>query len=266
MVSTASTSAAQLKRSNHFVWNDFCSWALELSKTRLQSDDPRIRRGALAVMGSVLADTLRLLHPVIPFVTEELFSRLVPAMSTLGLWLDQKPDSDLLIRDRFPEPRAEPQPDLEDRFSILQRFVIAARRLRAERNIKDSERIVVQVKPLSEATRPMLEQGEAPVCFLARLEEIRFVETREKGMAAEFDPAFELYVDLAQYVDLDKERTRLDQAILKKQKELTGAQKKLENPKFVKNAPAETVSEARARLSELSSTLEKLEQSRAELD
>src|SRR5262249_16390395 len=76
-----------------FVWDDFCSWALELSKTRLGSGDPKVRRGALSVMGTVLGDMLRMLHPIVPFVTEELWSRLLPQMSRLELWMGAKPES-----------------------------------------------------------------------------------------------------------------------------------------------------------------------------
>src|SRR5207237_1948659 len=67
-----------------FVWDEYCSWALELSKTRLASENDAVRRGALYTLGTVLADTLRLLHPVIPFVTEDLWARLRPALRALG--------------------------------------------------------------------------------------------------------------------------------------------------------------------------------------
>ncbi|MEO1334142.1 MAG: valine--tRNA ligase, partial [Myxococcota bacterium] len=193
----------------HFVWTDFCSWALELSKTRLNSDDAATRRGVLRVMGSVLADMLRLLHPVMPFVTEALWARLGPPMTDLGLWYDEAPSEAMLVRDRFAKPRRDPQPEIEARFEILQRFVVAVRQLRSVSNIKDNQRIQVQVKPLSEATRPMLEQAKEAVTFLAKLEGVDFAEARAKGMAAQYDPDFELYIDLSKYIDLKEELTRL---------------------------------------------------------
>jgi valyl-tRNA synthetase len=248
-----------------FVWDDFCSWALELSKTRLGSDDPKVRRGALSVMGTVLGDMLRMLHPIVAFVTEELWSRLLPQMSRLELWMGAKPESEILIRDRFPQPKQASQPAIEERFSILQRFVVAVRSLRAQSGIKDNDKIVVQVKPLHPATRRMLEQAKGPVMFLAKLEQIAFVETKAKGMSAQIDPAFEVYIDLAKYIDLAVEIDRLAKLIGKKEKELEANRKKLENPSFVDRAPPETVQEAKDKVAEAEQTIAKLKSTKDEL-
>jgi len=248
-----------------FVWDEFCSWALELSKTRLDHEDGAIRRGALRVMGSALADLLRLLHPVVPFVTEELWSRLKPALDATDLWLDEPAPSELHAVDRFPRPRADPQPEIEHRFAILQRFVSAIRQLRAAYRIKDNERIVVQTKPLDPATRPMLEQGRDAVSFLARLEAIEFVQTREPGMAAHYDPAFELYVKLSRYVDLDEEIARIDKDIQRTERELSSLEAKLSNPGFTGKAPADKVQQTRDKRAEARTRLEKLRSTREEL-
>ncbi len=249
----------------HFVWDDFCSWALELAKTRLTSDDARVRRGALSVMGSVLADMIRLLHPIIPFVTEELFGRLVPSMDKLGLWLDKGPDAKMLILDRYPHPRAEPNLDIESRFAILQRFVIAVRQIRASSNIKDNVKVTVQVKALLDETRPMLEQAKAAACFLGKMENIEFVEQRDKGTVAEYDRAFELYLDLKRYVDLDDYLERLNRQLTTAQNNLEGTESKLANPSFVDRAPPERVAQTRAKKAELGSLIEKLSKLLAEL-
>ncbi len=249
----------------HFVWNDFCSWALELSKTRFTSDDHAVRRGALRVMGSALADTLRLLHPVIPFVTEELWARLRPVMDGLGLWLDRQPAAELLVREAFPAPRRPAQPEVEERFAIVQRFVVAVRQLRATSNIKDNLKITVQVKPLHDAARPMLEQLHQAVCFLARLDAVEFVEQRSPGMAAQYDDAFELYIDLGKYLDLREEIARLDKEIGKLEGSLRQARAKLDNPGFVERAPAETVEEMRRRAGSAETQLAKLRATRGEL-
>jgi valyl-tRNA synthetase len=248
-----------------FVWNDFCSWALELSKTRLTSEDHAARRGALAVMGTVLADMLRLLHPVVPFVTEELWSRLCPPLADLDLWLDTGPRSELLILDRYPRPRREPDPRIEARFAIVQRFVSAVRQLRATSNIKNSTRIAVQVKPLDEETRPMLERLQEAVGFLARIDRIEYVTERPRGAAAQYDAAFELYLDLAKYIDIREETARLDREIAKVEKALGQDRKKLENPSFRERAPADKVEEVRQRVSATGERLAKLRATRDEL-
>lgn len=242
----------------HFVWDDFCSWSLELSKTRLTSDDDTVRRGALRVMGSVLADLLRLLHPIVPFVTEELWAFVVEPLNTLDLWLDKKPSSELLIRDVYPEPRQPPQPDIEARFAILQRFVVKVRQVRASANVKDNVRPVVLVKALNDKTRPMLEQAKGAVTFLARLDDITFVDDKPKGVIGAYDEAFELYLELAKYVDLDEYRGRIEKELDKAEKELASADKQLANKNFVDRAPAEKVEGVRQRQAELASKVEKL--------
>ena len=216
-------------------------------------------------MGSVLADMLRLLHPVVPFVTEALWARLLPPMTALGLWYDEPPASDLLIRDRYPTPRRDPQPEIEARFAILQRFVVAVRQLRAASNIKDNIRVEVQVKPLNEATRPMLEQAKEAVTFLAKLEGIGFAEQRDRGMAAQYDPDFELYIDLSKYIDLKEEVARLDKEIQRAEKEAESAAKTLSNPNFVNKAPPDKVAFTREKQAQAEARLGKLKATRAEL-
>jgi valyl-tRNA synthetase len=249
----------------HFVWDDYCSWALELTKPRLLSEDPAVRRGALRVMGSVLADVLRLLHPIIPFVTEELWSKLVPSMNQLGLWVDEGAQHALLVLDRQPTPRQPPQPELEARFAILQRFVSAARALRSASNIKDNLKVTALVKPLSPHTQPMLARAKGPVCFLAKLDDIQVVEARTKGMAASYDPAFELYVDLAKYVDLADELKRVEKLLEKANKDVQLHEVALANPAFVERAPPDKVAERHAQLAESRERVTKLGATLAEL-
>ncbi|MBI4820632.1 MAG: valine--tRNA ligase [Deltaproteobacteria bacterium] len=248
-----------------FVWDDFCSWALELSKSRLDHEDAAVRRSALRVMGSVLGDLLKLLHPVIPFVTEELWSRLRPAMDALGLWIDQTPRNELLVLESFPKARSAPQPELESRFSTLQRFVVAVRQLRASSNIKDNLKIAVEVKPLAAHTKAMLEQAAGPVAFLARLDSVTFVEARTKGMAAQYDKDFELYVDLSKYVDLGDEITRLEKAADKADKEAKSARAMLGNEAFTSKAPPEAVEQKREGARHAEERRDKLRETIAEL-
>jgi len=250
----------------HFVWNDFCSWALELCKTRLVSDDDAVRLGAMRAMGSALADTLRLLHPIIPFVTEELYSKLQPLMQKHQLWLSENDSGEeLLVVNHYPEPRNEPQPDIEARFAIVQRLVSSVRQLRATSNIKDNLKITIAVKPLNENTKPMLERAQGAIKFLAKLDEITFVDERAKGMAAQYDKDFELYIDLGKYLDLKEEIARLDKVISKTEAEIKSCNGTLSNPKFVERAPEATVREKQEQLALAESKLKKVQASRDEL-
>jgi len=250
----------------HFIWDDFCSWALELSKTRLISEDAAVRRGAIRVMASVLADTLRLTHPIIPFVTEELWSKLCPSMNKLGLWMENNHvPNELLILEHFPKPRNEPNPKIEARFAIVQRMVSSVRQLRATSNIKDNLKITVAVKPLNDDTKPMLQRANNAITYLARLDEITFVEERAKGMAAQYDKDFELYIDLGKYLDLREEIARLEKMIGKTEKEIQVCEGTLSNPNFVERAPADKVEEKQNQLASARLKLEKLGASHKEL-
>ena len=111
----------------------------------------------------------------------------------------------------------------------------------------------------------MLDQALEPVKFLAKLDDIQLVEGREKGWAAQYDTAFELYVDLARYVDIQAELERLDKEIGKTEKERASIDKTLSNPNFTARAPAEKVEAAHAKKAEVAERLEKLQNTRAEL-
>jgi len=248
-----------------FVWNDYCDWFLELAKGRLQSDDAAAARQAGRVLGRILADILRLLHPVVPFITEELWGRLLAAMDEKGLWQGDRPSSDLLILERY--PRAEEggaDRALEDRFESLQRLVNRVRNIRANARLTESVRLRVLVKPLDEGFRQSLEATSAVLCRLAHLETIELVGERPEGMVTGVDPSFELFVDLGRHVDLNAEISRLDKEMAALRKKLDRVSRKLSNSEFVNNAPVEVVGKERAKNQELKGMLDKLEALRGE--
>ena len=139
------------------------------------------------------------------------------------------------------------------------------RQLRATSNIKDNLKITIAVKSLNENTRPMLERAQGAIKFLAKLDEITFVESREKGMAAQYDKDFELYIDLGKYLDLKEEIARLDKVISKTEAEIKSCNGTLSNPKFVERAPEATVREKQEQLALAESKLKKVQASRDEL-
>ena len=247
-----------------FVWNDYCDWFLELSKGRLQGEDPAAARRAAHVLGQTLADILRLLHPITPFITEELWSKLLPAMDEKELWLGDRPASELLIQEPFPKGGAAPEPDLEGRFETLQRLVTRVRNVRANARLGDGVRLAIQVKPLNEDFRRIVEATSEAVKRLANLESIELVEERRPGAVTNVDPAFEMYVDLGKHVDATKEVARIDKEMVTVQKKLDQVSRKLENPKFLAGAPANVVEGEKAKAQELKEMLVKLEKLRDE--
>ena len=247
-----------------FVWNDYCDWFLELSKERLQGEDPAAARRAASVLGCSLADILRLLHPICPFITEELWSKLLPAMGEKELWLGERPTSELLIHEPFPKGDASPEADLEERFETLQRLVTRARNVRANGRLGDSVRLAIQVKPLREDFRRVVEATSGAVTRLASLESLELVEERPPGAVTNVDPAFEMYVDLGKHVDVTKELARIDKEMATVQKKLEQVSRKLQNSKFLDGAPSNVVEGEKTKAQELKDMLVKLEKLRDE--
>jgi valyl-tRNA synthetase len=247
-----------------FVWNDYCDWYLELTKPRMNGGDPAAARRAAHVLGTTLAQILRMLHPVTPFITEELWSMLIPAMDAKDLWLGTRPGSDLLVLERTAMPESEPDLELEERFESLQRLVGRVRTSRANARLAENVKLTASVRPLQEGLREVLTETASVATGLANLEALSLVDSRPDGTIAIVDPSFELFLDLGKHVDVAAERKRLDKEIADTRGKLEQVTKKLENPKFLSGAKPEVVEEQRARDAEYREVLRKLEEMKRE--
>jgi valyl-tRNA synthetase len=245
-----------------FVWNDYCDWYLELTKPRMTGADAA-RRAAHA-LGTTLAQILRMLHPVTPFISEELWSMLLPAMDAKDLWLGKRPASDLLVLEKTAVPEGEPDLELETRFESLQRLVGLVRTGRANARLAENVRLYAAVRPLQAGLREVLEETSSVTTGLANLESLCFVDARPEGLVAFVDPAFELYLDLGKHVDVEAERKRIDKEIADTRAKLEQVTRKLGNPKFLSGAKPEVVEEQRARDAEYREILRKLEEMKRE--
>ena len=251
-----------------FIWNDYCDWYLELTKPRTTGDDGAAARRAAHELGVTLAEILRMLHPVAPFITEELWGKLLEPMDTKKLWLGKRPESDLLILERAPKGEREPDAALEDTFESLQRLVSRVRTSRASSarggarggaRIPDNVRLNVAVKPRDDALASLLEKTRPVLSSLANLESLAIVDAKPDGAVTVVDPAFELYVDLGSHVDIDAELKRIEKESADLEKKLTQVTKKLENPKFLKGAKPDVVDAQKAKDKEFREMLGKLE-------
>jgi valyl-tRNA synthetase len=242
-----------------FVWNDYCDWYLELTKPRMTGSDPARARRAAHVLGTTLAEILRMLHPVTPFVTEKLWGKLLQAMDEEDLWLGSRPASPLLAVERAPRPRAEPDAALENDFESLQRLVSRVRSSRANARIPENAALSAWVRPLSSGLGSLVDQTVVVLKGLANLEALEIVDARVEGTVAFIDPQFELYLDLGKHVDLEAELARIEKETAAAQKKLEEVAKKLENPKFLAGAKPEVVEAQRAKDSELRDVIGKLE-------
>ncbi|HXV63412.1 MAG TPA: valine--tRNA ligase, partial [Vicinamibacteria bacterium] len=174
-----------------FVWNDYCDWYLELTKARMSGEDPSAARRAAHTLGVTLADILRLLHPVTPFITEEIWGRLQEAMDAKGLWLGARPESELLILERAPKADRVPDRELETEFEALQRVVNRVRTSRANARLAHGVKLNVSVKTLNGSLSGHLAETKPVLIALASLAALDVVRERPAGTVAFVDPAFD---------------------------------------------------------------------------
>jgi valyl-tRNA synthetase len=225
--------AAQLY---HFVWGTFCDWYIEFTKPILQGDDAAARTETQATMAWVLGNILRLLHPIMPFITEELWPHFA---------LDQ---AGLLISAAWPEL----SPDVVDRAAATEiEWVVAAisaiRAVRAEMNVPPGSRVPLLVKDAEAAAAERLERHREHFIRLARVERIEPAGVVPTGAIQAVVEGATMILPLGGVVDLARERTRLAKEIGKLDVDLAKFAAKLGNPQFLAKAKPEVIEEQRER-------------------
>ena len=227
----------------HFVWDEYCDWYLELAKLR---DDEACSR----VLVDVLDVTLRLLHPIMPFVTEEIWRTLTRADA-----------QQTIMHTAWPRPAQSLRDDAaEAQFDALREAVTALRRFRADHGLSPAARLQV-VAVADDAQRRVLEAGLDGIGRLAGIGSWSFVTERpDNGPVGKvvLDGA-ELFIQLAGLIDLDEERSRLRRELERASAERDRAAGKLANPGFVTKAPEPVVEAARTKLVDWESVVGKLE-------
>jgi len=239
----------------HFFWNELCDWYIELAKPILYSEDqPDARRATQWTLVRVLDSALRLLHPFIPFASEEIWARL-----PLG---DDRPPA-LVVAD-YPKPdtgrlHTEAEADVE----TIKGIITAVRNIRGELSIPPGRPVPVIMRVPDERTKALC---EAEALILGRVGRLASVQIeiegdRPRGAAMQLTEDIEVFVPLAGLIDFAEELGRLEKALAKEQKAHDKVQNKLANPRFVDNAPEAIVAKERGRLEDHRATLEKLQSS-----
>jgi valyl-tRNA synthetase len=221
-----------------FFWHDFCDWYLELAKVRLYGEGER--RSVLAVMLHVLGQSLKLIHPLMPYVTEEIWSHLPMKRG-------------LLLENRYPSGDGRDLDDeAEKRMELLRDVVVAVRNVRAAYRVSPGLRIPVRVRA-SEARAALLREAADGVQRLAGVASLDAGPSvkKDRGSAATPIHDIEVIVPLAEFVDLDAERARLEKEAQKVEKELGDVATRLGNDSFVSKAKPEVVARERERQSRL---------------
>jgi valyl-tRNA synthetase len=236
-----------------FAWNEFCDWYIELSKIQLRGGNPAQLRGTRRTLARVLEALLRLAHPIIPFVTEELWQRVsLPA----GKRKDGE-ETSVMIQ---PYPRTEPgkiDAAADADVALLKRLIDGCRTLRGEMKLGPDKRVPLAMSGPAEAIARF-----APyLAALAKLSEVKAVAdvtAENTGGTAPVIVIDDFRLMLVIEVDLAAERERLGKEIARLEGEITKAQAKLSNASFVERAPAAVVAQEKERLAGFVSTLEKV--------
>ncbi len=232
-----------------FIWDDYCDWYIELTKPRLNGDDETAKEGAQRVLLYVLVEILKLLHPFMPFITEEIWQAL--PHEGYALMMQSYPVYDGSLN--FPED--------ETSFGMVMDAIKAVRARRAEMNVPPSRKsrlIIVTDKAKA------FNDGEKFICKLAYASGIEVrAELPEltDGMVSVITDNARMFMPMAELVDLEKERTRMEKELANAKKQLDGQIAKLANENFVSRAPEKVVNVEREKKAKLEALIENLEES-----
>ncbi len=228
-----------------FVWSDFCDWYIELSKNRLYSDNEEVKSAVLSRAINIFKKLLKIVHPFMPFLTEELWHLIEEREENESIAVSTYPETD--------ESLINTQAETEMKF--IQDIITAIRNIRGEMNIPPAKFINAFIKT-SEMHNYQLEY----IKKLARAENITVDINIEKpkASASSVIKDAEIYIPLEGLIDLDVERKRLQKEIMRLEGALVGIDKKLSNEKFVNNAAQEVVDREKAKKKDWETNLKKL--------
>ena len=237
-----------------FIWDNYCDWYIELTKTRLQGEDEDSKVRAQQVLCYVLTETLKLLHPFMPFITEE-------------IWQALPHEGDFLMLQSWPQYDAALSfPAEEAAMECIMEAISAVRTRRSEMNVPPSKKAHLTVVT---AKGDMFRLGEAFLKRLAYAQSVTITAEApadQKGMVSAVTADATLFMPLSELVDLEKEKARLSKELGKKQGELKGLDAKLANPGFLNKAPANVVEAETERAEKLRAVVAKLEEQLAAME
>ncbi len=238
-----------------FIWDEYCDWYLELSKAVLTDENTGVaaQRGTRQTLVRVLETVLRLAHPIIPFITEEIWQRIAPLAGVEG--------ETIML-----QPYPEPDETLIDATAVteidwVKQFVLGVRKIRSGMNIDPRKPLPVLLQNGSESDQQRLEANRNFVASLARVESIEWLGDREgPESATALVGEMKVLIPMAGLIDKDAEQARLNKELERKRNELERTEKKLGNASFVDKAPAAVVEKEKAKLEDIRTTIRQLEE------
>jgi len=242
-----------------FTWYEFCDWYLELAKPTLNdlAASDAAKRGTRHTLITTLEQLLRALHPLMPFITEEIWQRVAPVAGTAG---------ETVMLQRWPQlAAAADAAAVSSEMAWVQEFVLGIRRIRAEMDIAPSKPLPVLVDGADAETQGRVARQRGFLAALARLEKVELLQGEAPAAAAALLGEAKLLVPMKGLIDKDAELARLDKLLAKLEADVPRVAGKLANESYVKNAPAEVVARDRARLAELGQQIAEFRAQRAKV-
>ncbi len=242
-----------------FWWHEFCDWYIELTKQRLYGSGEGLARSsdtARQVLFHVLKRSMQIIHPFMPFITEEIWDKI------------KGPDDGLILVSDWPEPRAEFDfVNESEETALFQEIVYRIRNIRGEMNVPPDRKASVVFKTSSEKIAAIIRREDLHIKALAKVDAVAIdpdyapAGTDASAVIADM----EIFLPLKGLIDFEKERARMDKEIEKTRADLAKVDAKLANKNFTGKAPAEVIENERAKRAGFAEILEKLEASRAKL-
>jgi valyl-tRNA synthetase len=239
-----------------FTWNAYCDWYLELAKATLNDDNAtaEAKRGTRRTLVRVLETQLRLMHPIMPFISEEIWQRVAPLAAKSGETIMTQP---------FPQlDESKIDTDALKEMEWVMQFILGMRRIKGEMNIPPGKKLPILLQHSSEQDRNWLQANRNYLDVLARLESVTLLEVDDipPESSTALVGEMELLIPMAGLIDKEAELARLSKELEKLGRELSASESKLQNPSFVDKAPAAVVDKVRQKMEEQYSAITRLKE------
>jgi valyl-tRNA synthetase len=239
-----------------FIWHDFCDWYIELSKINLYGGSVKEKENTISILVYVLSESLKLLHPLMPFITEE-------------IWQKLSHDGDSIMVSSYPKADdSHVYHEAEKAMALVKELVYSIRNIRGEMNIPPDKKVNIIIKAVNPDMKHLLSDYGKYINSLAKVGSIDIKNEfkMDSGCASSVGSGYELYIPLKGLIDIEKEKDRAIKEIKKLEKELDRSNKKLQNKNFIEKAQPTIIQKERDKLKEFSINLDKLKHNLSLLD
>jgi len=246
----------------HFFWDDLCDWYLEIIKPRLRKGDAADTRRIAMTLSECFLSFLRMLHPIMPFITEELWGHFQKAAVEKSLFSENDQSlasSTLCATSAFPEASSIQDADIVADVTTVQEVIRTIRNMRAKANVPPKSPLEVQVVTADKKCQEVVETYSEMITHLANLGSLTRSQTRPEKLAVSVIGEMEIFANLLDFIDVQSEIDRTKKAIEKVDKQITALTAKLANEGFVSRAPTEVVATEKEKLREAEEQRKKLE-------